>query len=96
MVAVSRQPSVIFIDEVNYSISKVVVRINSNKGVDLLFLVLVLCDICNQLYVAVDLIFGGGEMKLGSKDFIIFKSFHLFHGKATECDWLSITFNHRT
>ena len=61
MVAVSRQPSVIFIDEVNYSISKVVVRINSNKGVDLLFLVLVLCDVCNQLYVAVDLIFRGGE-----------------------------------
>ena len=92
MVAVSRQPSVIFIDEVNYSISKVVVRINSNKGVDLLFLVLVLCAICNQLYVALDLIFGGGEMKLGSKDFIIFKSFHLFHVKATECDdayWLS-------
>ena len=31
-------------------------------------------------------------MKLGSKDFIIFKSCHLFHVKATECDgayWLS-------
>ena len=61
MVAVSRQPSVIFIDEVSYPICKIVVRINSNKGLDLLFLVLVMCDVCNQLYVAVDLIFGGGE-----------------------------------